>query len=296
MPAGTWLDGACLEEATVVDVETCGKVFDCYKPNDLPPCIGDAELSVTDQKQCEIADLLADLNIDVTNAIDGSTVNAGKCTPDGRTIIHCVKKDADGNLIGLDAFAINPATGAAEPYSGECVKCNKQYNKVDLWVADPESEFCGYRVYECDGEKFVFNPTTCKYETLPEMLKVTTTNAGNSAKVCETLDVQLEITEPTEGTAADLIADAIAAGLTFPTYGAPAAEDALAITGQAAGPVVYGGQTGDCIADTEGVSASTAFDFTDPTCLPANLNVCFRKCLSAAEVKALPEGEGEVKG
>ena len=176
-----------------------------------------------------------------------------------------------------------PAPACAGEYAG----CNKEYSPVDLWVDDPDyPELCGHRIYLCGEQKFYIDPITCKHEPLPEMIKVTTTNAGNLEKVCETLDIPITITDPLSGTAEDLIALALAEGLAFPTYGDPVAEDVVAITGQSTGPVTYAGQVGDCIEDTEGVSATTEFDFP-ADCVPVNLNVCLRKCLTAAEVKAL---------
>ena len=183
--------------------------------------------------------------------------------------------------------------GTCEPYDpeihGEWGSCECNYNFLQIYVDQEDSPYCGLPIFACGDKWFV--PFEGEITPLEDnMIKVTTTNAGNLEKACETLDIPIAITEPLSGNAADLIALALAEGLTFPTYGEPTEADVVAITGQSTGPVTYAGQVGDCIEDTEGVSATTEFDFP-ADCLPVNLNVCLRKCLTAAEVKAL-SGEG----
>lgn len=195
------------------------------------------------------------------------------------------------NLAELLCCMVEALGEAAEPIppkpltQGGLVDCT---TGLTAWIEYPCDGAGGYdysspTVYTIDPETGEATETT--------MLEVTTSAANAGAEICETLDCQVTITEAFEGTAADIIADALDLGKEFPTYGAPTEDDAIALTGTAAGPMTYGGFTGDTVKDTDGVTDSTPIVIT-ADCLPATFNVCFRKCLSAAEIKALPAKEG----
>ena len=289
-PEEKWLlqDGDCVDELVADNCHPLHSLLNPPKPS-CPDDICNVSTEIL-EKLC----LIEEQDNDTINAFNGSITLLGKCTPEGLPILVCKITNEETGESTYQNHAPTGENGVLESYAGECVECNKQYNFTQTFVADQLSPYCGLPIFECKGELFVLFDGA--HIPLPEdtnMLEVTTTNPANTALQCEPLDVQISITDPLEGTAADLIALAVAKGLTYPTFGDPVAEEALAITGcSTGGPIQYGGKTGDTIKDTEGVSASTAFDFTDPACLPVNLNVCFRKCVSAAEAKALAAVKG----
>ena len=131
-------------------------------------------------------------------------------------------------------------------------------------------------------------------EELSEMIEVQGNPGGSPMAKPLTLDIALPPRVAGDsGTAADLIAEAIATGDLFPgTTLAPVAENAQAITGQADGGVIYGGQTvpegGGNIRDTNGVTATTAWEVpSEPTNCEWTPVVCFCVNLTAKELAAV---------
>ena len=300
IPEGKCINGIIGDGVKTIPVSDCSpaKAIRLAHPETNGACV---EMQTPEEtaKLCEIAEgitsvfeCLEIIKTQPAAQIDGNLVDLKKCTPDGRPIVFYAETNEVTGEVTFTTYVLEG--GTLIPYlGGECVECNKQYNFTQTYIGDESSPYCGLPVFECAGELFVLFDG--EYIQLPEdtnMLEVSTTNPSASALTCETLDVQISITDPLEGVATDLVALAIAEGFTFPTFGAPLAEDALAITGCSTGVAadLYGGKTGDTIKDTEGVSANTPFNFTDVDCLPVDLNICFRKCLSAADIKAL-EGE-----
>lgn len=214
-------------------------------------------------------------------------------------------KDADGNL---DRLVMVPLDGSAnvDPYEGPfSLNCGPAvYTPVDLWVDDQESPLCGYRVYICDGEKFILNPTTCEYELLPMGIQ-TTPYQPTGDDVCR--EAQYGAYELTAGATdvATLVADILAANpLTYDLNGVAVPVEAadvnyIKITPKACGTF---NSAGDEVLvdfiDVNGVAASNFIDPSDggvdgataievPVGGCAVVDVCFKKCWTKQEVAAI---------
>ena len=154
---------------------------------------------------------------------------------------------------------------------------------------------------DCAGGYDYSSPTV--YTTDPEtgaametsMIEIEGNPGGGSAPAKPiTLDIALPPRVAGDsGTAADLIAEAIATGALFPgTTLAPVEANAQAITGQSDGGVIYGGQTvpdgGGNVRDTNGVTPTTAWEVPAE---PANCEwtpvVCFCVNLTDKELEAV---------
>ena len=267
-------------------------------------------------KICELVagqtSILACLEIIKNNpiaAFDGDALQLNKCSPDGNPLVfYAITDESTGNLTGFETYVL--IDGELVPYEGtECVDCNKQYRPVDLWVADPESPFCDYRVYECDGEKFIYNPNPpiCDYEKIP-MGTITTPYKPTGEDVCD--DAQTGPINLPAG--ATTVADIIAAnleGLTFDFNGTevPVTADdieSIKITPKPCGALDPDGVkvTADWVVVNEvnasnyidvpegGVDGTVAIEVPEGGCSIAEL--CFKKCLSKQEIAALGGKEG----
>ena len=304
--------GECItgDGVTPLDIDGCCIHGNLFREFGALLC-DDAEESTEVAKLCEIAEgmtsVLACLEIIKSNpiaSIDGDAVSLNKCTPDGRPLIFCKKTDTITGEVSFETFVLED--GTLVPHAGtECVECNKQYNPIDQWVSDPTSEFCDYRVYECDGEKFIFNPITCEYENIP-MGTITTPYQPTGEDVCDdaqTGPFNLLVGATTVG---DIVAGQLA-GLVFDLNGTEVpvtAEDveSIKITPKPCGALDPDGAevTADWIIVNE-VNASNYIDVPEggvdldvavevPAGGCAVAEICFKSCLSKQEIAALSKG------
>ena len=171
-------------------------------------------------------------------------------------------------------------------YIGPAPDCDRYVKCLVDWNCPPLITFEWLR----NGEPT--DPPTP--EEISEMIEVQGNPGGSPMAKPLTLDVALPARVAGDsGTAADLIAEAIATAAVFDgTTLAPVAENVQAITGQADGGVIYGGQTvpdgGGNIRDTNGVTASTEWEVPkEPENCEWTPVVCFCVNLTAKELAAV---------
>ena len=177
-------------------------------------------------------------------------------------------------------------TGPATYFIGPAPDCDQYAKYTKFYNCPPSSEVC----WEKNGEPI--DPPT---EEELSMIEIQGNPGGGSAPAKPiTLDIALPPRVAGDsGTAADLIAEAIATGALFPgTTLAPVEANAQAITGQSDGGVIYGGQTvpdgGGNVRDTNGVTPTTEWEVPAE---PANCEwtpvVCFCVNLTDKELAAV---------
>ena len=221
---------------------------------------------------------------------DGEVI-AGKCA---------------GETVTLSGCQLPKCLREPEPQVWPCFvnSPDKTYNKIDLWVSDPESPFCDYRIYECEGDKYIYNPTTCEYEILPMGIQ-TTPYQPTGELVCR--EAQYGAYELTAGATdvATLVADILGVNpLTYNLNGVTVPVDAADIDYVKITPKACGtfNSAGDEVLvdfiDVNGVAASNFVDLSEggvdgataieiPVGGCAVVDVCFKKCWTKQEVAAI---------
>ena len=319
-------DAECVEKCEEVELKHKRTWLQPHEMANPRPCISVVPDTPEVEKLCTIAECLEQLKTIITNIdpianFDGNVVNLGKCTPDGREIIFCVKKDPDtGELISIDAFAL---TGSDwEPYDGECVDCApKQYSFTGQVVSNIDSEYCGLPFVMCDNELMLFDASqTPPFIPIPEGTDVSTEFEpyvpGQAADICLEAQCSLfEVTPGMSGTVESIIAAMIVEkGLVY----TPEGKAPIPVTPQDAVEFTIrrkpcNAETSDgsiVVADYVEIDGHKQIRWTDPKQGGVDLavevtipetgcslaTVCFENCISKADYAALPAGEKAAEG
>lgn len=235
------------------------------------------------------------------------TEGEGKFAP--VTAIVLAKENEDGSIsfvsIGTDGTIIDPYEGPITLKTGGSQLVFKQ-----LWVADPESEYCHQPIYMClaggipDGEQYVC--TGGRIEELPVGI-LTTPYQPSGDKICAEAQagpIELLTGETTVG---DIVAANLPAGFDFNGTVVPVTADdvsSITIIPKACGTLDSAGTevTIDYVnidgiaasmhVDDEegGVNAATAVEVPAGGCSVVSL--CFKSCLSKQELAGLTKREG----
>ena len=218
-------DAECVEKCEEVELKHKRTWLQPHEMANPRPCVSVAPDTPEVEKLCTIAECLEQLKTTITNIdpianFDGNVVSLGKCTPDGRDIIFCIKKDPNtGELLAIDAFAL---TGSDwEPYDGECVDCiQKEWQLTGLEVANPaHPNYCAqtYFCYENGvptGVHHILNQSN-EFEAITVSDDELNVPGADDGKVfeAETQNVIIEHATAAIATVADALVFAEAAGL-----------------------------------------------------------------------------------
>ena len=220
LKAGTYFDGACLTEGTTVELNACDPMAQCLlDPQPLPCTFGDVEPSPELQKLCDllavsetIAECLEIIKDQPVAAFANDGFRSGKCTPDGQPIFICKHTDNVTGEITWESLAY--IDGAVVPYDGDCIDCNKQYNFINGYVADTESQYCGYPIYECEGLFWALDTNLCEYIEIDKTMPITYGAPTTPATKPECINLTYELCNQGEAvetvTGAEIVAQALA--------------------------------------------------------------------------------------